>query len=247
MSNTSDFILNKEDHTLGNLLSEHLKLHPNVYMAGYKRALPLPCRRASFSYLVLTADLRRPQSATPTYHSCSSGCRPTAPRRRARSFAPCARSSSTSSSPCTKSSRASGSCAASQTSASRATCKQTATERGALQGEKAIWRWDTNIYTKLALCHNREPKVDSMTRRFFLTVTCVMAVFLPHRFCWGNEPLATGCLPGSVPCAPSDAVPSVVGAAFTHPRAVHVAVHSVKCRSHAAASGPSPPGINCLR
>ncbi|RCI08183.1 hypothetical protein L249_6245 [Ophiocordyceps polyrhachis-furcata BCC 54312] len=37
MSNTSDFILNKEDHTLGNLLSEHLKLHPNVYMAGYKR------------------------------------------------------------------------------------------------------------------------------------------------------------------------------------------------------------------
>lgn len=36
MSNTSDFILNKEDHTLGNLLSEHLKLHPNVYMAGYK-------------------------------------------------------------------------------------------------------------------------------------------------------------------------------------------------------------------
>lgn len=37
MSNTSDFILKKEDHTLGNLLSEHLKLHPNVYMAGYKR------------------------------------------------------------------------------------------------------------------------------------------------------------------------------------------------------------------
>src|SRR5699024_4045088 len=95
MSNTSDFILNKEDHTRGNLLSEHLKLHPNVYTAGDKRALPLPCRRASFSYLVLTADLRRPQSATPTYHSCSSGCRPTAPRRRARSFAPCARSSST--------------------------------------------------------------------------------------------------------------------------------------------------------
>lgn len=37
MSNASDFTLNKEDHTLGNLLSEHLKLHPNVYMAGYKR------------------------------------------------------------------------------------------------------------------------------------------------------------------------------------------------------------------
>ncbi|RDA95750.1 hypothetical protein CP533_5091 [Ophiocordyceps camponoti-saundersi (nom. inval.)] len=40
MSNTSDFVLNKEDHTLGNLLSEHLKLHPNVYMAGYKLAHP---------------------------------------------------------------------------------------------------------------------------------------------------------------------------------------------------------------
>ena len=36
MSNTSDFLLKKEDHTLGNLLSEHLKAHPNVYMAGYK-------------------------------------------------------------------------------------------------------------------------------------------------------------------------------------------------------------------
>jgi DNA-directed RNA polymerase II subunit RPB11 len=36
MSNTSDFVLKKEDHTLGNLLSEHLKAHQNVYMAGYK-------------------------------------------------------------------------------------------------------------------------------------------------------------------------------------------------------------------
>lgn len=36
MSNTSDFILKKEDHTLGNLLSEHLKQHKNVLMAGYK-------------------------------------------------------------------------------------------------------------------------------------------------------------------------------------------------------------------
>ncbi|KAG9250065.1 DNA-directed RNA polymerase [Emericellopsis atlantica] len=40
MSNTSDFILKKEDHTLGNLLSEHLKAHPHVYMAGYKIAHP---------------------------------------------------------------------------------------------------------------------------------------------------------------------------------------------------------------
>ncbi|AEO63349.1 uncharacterized protein THITE_2108460 [Thermothielavioides terrestris NRRL 8126] len=36
MSNTSDFILLKEDHTLGNLLSEHLKMAPHVMMAGYK-------------------------------------------------------------------------------------------------------------------------------------------------------------------------------------------------------------------
>lgn len=36
MSNTSDFILNKEDHTLGNLLAEHLKQHPKVMMCGYK-------------------------------------------------------------------------------------------------------------------------------------------------------------------------------------------------------------------
>jgi len=36
MSNTSDFTLNKEDHTLGNLLSEHLKKHQHVMMAGYK-------------------------------------------------------------------------------------------------------------------------------------------------------------------------------------------------------------------
>lgn len=42
MSNTSDFLLKKEDHTLGNLLSEHLKMHPNVLMAGYKRTSPLP-------------------------------------------------------------------------------------------------------------------------------------------------------------------------------------------------------------
>ncbi|EJP64261.1 hypothetical protein ACQRIT_007830 [Beauveria bassiana] len=40
MSNTSDFLLKKEDHTLGNLLSEHLKLHPNVLMAGYKLGHP---------------------------------------------------------------------------------------------------------------------------------------------------------------------------------------------------------------
>jgi DNA-directed RNA polymerase II subunit RPB11 len=36
MSNTSDFIVLKEDHTIGNLLSEHLKMAPHVMMAGYK-------------------------------------------------------------------------------------------------------------------------------------------------------------------------------------------------------------------
>ena len=36
MSNTSDFVIKKEDHTLGNLLAEHLKMHRNVMVAGYK-------------------------------------------------------------------------------------------------------------------------------------------------------------------------------------------------------------------
>ncbi|KAI1853624.1 hypothetical protein JX265_004044 [Neoarthrinium moseri] len=40
MSNTSDFILLKEDHTLANLLAEHLKQAPHVLMCGYKLAHP---------------------------------------------------------------------------------------------------------------------------------------------------------------------------------------------------------------
>lgn len=36
MSNCSDFLIKKEDHTIGNLLAEHLKQHPKVMMAGYK-------------------------------------------------------------------------------------------------------------------------------------------------------------------------------------------------------------------
>jgi DNA-directed RNA polymerase II subunit RPB11 len=36
MSNTADFIMKKEDHTLGNLIAEHLKMAPHVLMAGYK-------------------------------------------------------------------------------------------------------------------------------------------------------------------------------------------------------------------
>jgi len=38
MSNTSDFLIKKEDHTIGNLVTEHLKMHKNVLMAGYKSA-----------------------------------------------------------------------------------------------------------------------------------------------------------------------------------------------------------------
>ncbi|KAH8887442.1 RBP11-like subunits of RNA polymerase [Thozetella sp. PMI_491] len=40
MSNTSDFIMKKEDHTLGNLLSEALKQAPHVLFAAYKVAHP---------------------------------------------------------------------------------------------------------------------------------------------------------------------------------------------------------------
>lgn len=34
--NCADFIIKKEDHTIGNLVSEQLKKHRNVLMAGYK-------------------------------------------------------------------------------------------------------------------------------------------------------------------------------------------------------------------
>jgi len=40
MANTSDFTLAKEDHTMGNLISEHLKQERHVLMAGYKVAHP---------------------------------------------------------------------------------------------------------------------------------------------------------------------------------------------------------------
>ncbi|KAK4127545.1 RBP11-like subunits of RNA polymerase [Parathielavia appendiculata] len=40
MSNCSDFLLLKEDHTLGNLLSAYLKMAPHVLMAGYKIGHP---------------------------------------------------------------------------------------------------------------------------------------------------------------------------------------------------------------
>ncbi|KAK3899499.1 DNA-directed RNA polymerase subunit 2 [Staphylotrichum tortipilum] len=40
MSNCSDFILLKEDHTLGNLISVYLRMAPHVMFAAYKIAHP---------------------------------------------------------------------------------------------------------------------------------------------------------------------------------------------------------------
>lgn len=42
MSNCSDFTLKKEDHTIGNLITEHLKQSPNVLMAAYKGGINKP-------------------------------------------------------------------------------------------------------------------------------------------------------------------------------------------------------------
>jgi len=42
MSNTVDFLIKKEDHTLGNLITEHLKQAPHVLFAAYKSASPFP-------------------------------------------------------------------------------------------------------------------------------------------------------------------------------------------------------------
>jgi DNA-directed RNA polymerase II subunit RPB11 len=36
MANCSDFLLLKEDHTLGNLLSAYLRMAPHVMFAAYK-------------------------------------------------------------------------------------------------------------------------------------------------------------------------------------------------------------------
>lgn len=51
MSNTSDFTFKKEDHTLGNMLTEHLKQHPNVLMAGYKGIIGSAFFSSSLSYI----------------------------------------------------------------------------------------------------------------------------------------------------------------------------------------------------
>lgn len=41
MSNTSDFLFKKEDHTLGNLITEYLKQSRHILMAGYKGNMAL--------------------------------------------------------------------------------------------------------------------------------------------------------------------------------------------------------------
>ena len=60
MSNASDFILLKEDHTMGNLISCHLKKEPHVLFAAYKGT------RESLSRVS-----KRPRLTFCT-HSCSS-------------------------------------------------------------------------------------------------------------------------------------------------------------------------------
>ena len=53
MSNCSDFLLLKEDHTLGNLLSVYLKMAPHVMLAAYKSRLPSPLLHAAVQKLTL--------------------------------------------------------------------------------------------------------------------------------------------------------------------------------------------------
>jgi DNA-directed RNA polymerase subunit L len=45
MSNCSDFLMLKEDHTLGNLLSVYLKMAPHVMMAAYKSKATPPLQQ----------------------------------------------------------------------------------------------------------------------------------------------------------------------------------------------------------
>lgn len=120
MSNTSDFVLKKEDHTIGNLLSEHLKLHPNVLMAGYKRMY----HKNICAYRYNSTNQQK--LATPTSPSSLSAYKQTVQCLRATSSHPSARSSSTSSRCCTRSLPENGSCGVSPTLASRATCSRMA-------------------------------------------------------------------------------------------------------------------------
>lgn len=63
MSNCSDFTLRKEDHTLGNLLSEYLKQAPHVLMAGYKSEVDWLASMPQIKYFSLTTSNAK-QSAT---------------------------------------------------------------------------------------------------------------------------------------------------------------------------------------
>ncbi len=66
MSNTSDFTIMKEDHTLGNLLSEALKQAPHVLFAAYKGAMTF-LRTSRCFYLQL------PNGQTSRPSKCSRG------------------------------------------------------------------------------------------------------------------------------------------------------------------------------
>lgn len=95
MSNCSDFLIKKEDHTIGNLLAEHLKQHPKVMMAGYKgKEMVGPLASLTYNLPLLPmiqADARgASQSPTLTCLSSSSASRLTAaspPRRPLSKFA----------------------------------------------------------------------------------------------------------------------------------------------------------------
>ncbi|OAA74046.1 DNA-directed RNA polymerase, RBP11-like protein [Cordyceps fumosorosea ARSEF 2679] len=50
MSNTSDFLLKKEDHTLGHLLSEHLKFPPPAFFVFHRSSYYKVARHASLTW-----------------------------------------------------------------------------------------------------------------------------------------------------------------------------------------------------
>ena len=59
MSNTVDFLIKKEDHTLGNLIAEHLKQAPHVLFAAYKGTTALH-RTSCLRYLAWRTDMVNP-------------------------------------------------------------------------------------------------------------------------------------------------------------------------------------------
>lgn len=59
MSNCSDFLIKKEDHTIGNLVAEHLKHHPHVLMSGYKSEYKKDTQKKKKSSQVLRRESQR--------------------------------------------------------------------------------------------------------------------------------------------------------------------------------------------